>query len=78
MCKDNKPHIFEHGLEEVMQQTNGKNLSFTTNIHDALGEASVIFLALPTPTKTFGHNKGKAYDLSYTEIAIRDIVKYYN
>ena len=33
---------------------------------------------MPTPTKTFGHNKGKAYDLSYTEVAIRDIVKYYN
>lgn len=61
-----------------MHKTNGVNLSFTVNIHEGLHRASVIFLALPTPTKTFGHNKGKAYDLSYTEIAIRDIVKYYN
>lgn len=61
-----------------MQKTNGVNLSFTTDIHEALNEASVIFLALPTPTKTFGFNKNKAYDLSYTEIAIRQIIKYYN
>jgi UDPglucose 6-dehydrogenase len=35
-------------------------------------------LALPTPTKNFGEKKGKAYDLSYTENAIRSIVKFYN
>jgi UDP-glucose 6-dehydrogenase len=49
-----------------MQETNGVNLSFTTSISEALDNSSVIFLALPTPTKTFGFNKGKAYDLSYT------------
>ena len=61
-----------------MQKINGSNLNFTANIQEGLDNASVIFLALPTPTKTFGHNKGKAYDLSYTETAIRDIIKYYN
>lgn len=61
-----------------MTQINGRNLTFTTDINNGLSEASVVFLALPTPTKTFGYNKGKAYDLSYTEVAIRDIVKYYN
>jgi hypothetical protein len=35
-------------------------------IADALDNVSVIFLALPTPTKNFGEDKGKAYDLSYT------------
>jgi hypothetical protein len=43
-----------------------------------LNNASVIFLALPTPTKNFGYQKGKAYDLSYTEVGIRSIVKFYN
>ena len=42
------------------------NLKFTTDISEALTNTSVIFLALPTPTKNFGQNKGKAYDLSYT------------
>jgi hypothetical protein len=37
-----------------------------------------VFLALPTPTKNFGEEKGKAYDLSYTEIGVRNIVNYYN
>ena len=45
---------------------------------EALVGTQVIFLALPTPTKNFGEEKGKAYDLSYTENAIRTIVKYYN
>jgi hypothetical protein len=35
-------------------------------------------LALPTPTKNFGENAGKAYDLSYTEKGITNIVNYYN
>ncbi len=55
-----------------------KNAKKTDCVSDALREASVIFLALPTPTKNFGEQKGKAYDLSYTENAIRSIVKFYN
>jgi len=43
-----------------------KNLILTTNISLALDNISVIFLALPTPTKTTGENAYKAYDLSYT------------
>jgi len=41
-------------LEEVLKQTVNKNLRFTTNIGEALDQASVVFLALPTPTKNFG------------------------
>lgn len=33
---------------------------------------------MPTPTKNFGYQQGKAYDLSYTEVGIRSIVSYYN
>lgn len=61
-----------------MQKTINNNLRFTTDIAEALDNASVIFLALPTPTKTFGYQQGKAYDLSYTEVGIRSIVKFYN
>jgi UDPglucose 6-dehydrogenase len=57
-----------------MQKTINNNLRFTTEIAEALDNASVIFLALPTPTKTFGYQQGKAYDLSYTEVGIRSIV----
>lgn len=58
--------IYEPGLEEMMLQAKNKNLKFSTSIEDALDNTSVIFLALPTPTKNFGENAGKAYDLSYT------------
>lgn len=61
-----------------MHKTNGINLHFTDCVSDALHQTSVIFLALPTPTKNFGEQKGKAYDLSYTENAIRSIVRFYN
>jgi UDPglucose 6-dehydrogenase len=77
-CKLNQPPIFEPGLEELMGKTNGVNLSFTDSMEEALKGAALIFLALPTPTKNFGEKKGKAYDLSYTENAIRAIVKHYN
>ena len=61
-----------------MVKTNHVNLSFTDQLSEALDGVSIIFLALPTPTKNFGEKKGKAYDLSYTEDAIRTLVKYYN
>lgn len=66
LCKENRPHIYEQGLVDLLHKVNGVNLSFTIDINEGLSGASVIFLALPTPTKTFGYNKGKAYDLSYT------------
>lgn len=43
-----------------------------------MDNVSVIFLALPTPTKNFGEDIGKAYDLSYTEKAVNNIANYYN
>lgn len=33
LCQENKPHIYEQGLVDVMHKTNGVNLSFTVNIH---------------------------------------------
>jgi len=35
-------------------------------------------LALPTPTKSTGENAGKAYDLSFTEKGLVNILNYYN
>ena len=70
--------IFEPLLEETMSKVHKKNLVFTTDISEALNKASVIFLSLPTPTKTWGENSGKAYDLSYTERAVNDIIEFYH
>lgn len=73
MCKEGKMPIFEPDLLETFKEVYGKNLNLTSQISEALDKTDVIFLALPTPTKTSGINAGKSYDLSYTEKAVRNI-----
>lgn len=70
--------IFEPNLEETIAKVHKKNLTFSSEIDAALTKTSVIFLALPTPTKTEGENAGKAYDLSYTEKGVNNIIDFYN
>lgn len=53
-CQNNDPPIFEPGLEDILKKTNGINLLFSDDIAAALDGTSLIFLALPTPTKHFG------------------------
>lgn len=78
MCSEGKMPIYEPELEETFLEVYKKNLSLTTKIEDALDNTSVIFLALPTPTKTVGEGTGRAYDLSYTQKAVSNIANYYN
>jgi UDP-glucose 6-dehydrogenase len=46
--------IFEPNLKETFDAVHNKNLTMSHLISDALDNVSVIFLALPTPTKNFG------------------------
>jgi len=69
---DNLP-IYEPGLQEVVEQSRGKNLHFSTDIEAAIRGADLIFICVNTPTKTFGLGKGKAADLKYVELAARMI-----
>ena len=41
-----------------------KNLFFSTNIDKAIEQSEMIFVAVNTPTKTFGEGKGMAADLT--------------
>jgi len=53
--------IYEPGLEMIFERnTKQKRLFFTTNIEDAIADAEIIFLALPTPPGEDG-----SADLSY-------------
>jgi UDPglucose 6-dehydrogenase len=53
--------IFEPGLEKIFLRNSKENrLSFTTSLADAIKDASIIFLALPTPPGADG-----AADLKY-------------
>ena len=65
--------IYEPGLAEVVQEARGKNLFFSTDIDKAIDEAQMIFMAVNTPTKTYGEGKGFAADLTFVEKCARQI-----
>ena len=67
--------IYEPGLEEIVQQTRGKNLFFSTEVDHHIAEADIIFVSVNTPTKTFGHGAGRAADLQFWEKTARQIVE---
>ena len=67
--------IYEPGLLEVVKRARGKNLFFTTDVNSAIREASIIFVSVNTPTKTFGEGAGKASNLQYWELTARNIVE---
>tara|TARA_X000000950_G_C13921180_1_gene663489 strand:+ start:6144 stop:7553 length:1410 start_codon:yes stop_codon:yes gene_type:complete len=70
--------IFEPGLSEIVAETRNKNLFFSTDIDSAIKSADMIFVAVNTPTKTYGRGKGMAADLTYVENCARRISKVAN
>ena len=69
---DNLP-VFEPGLAKIIQQTRGRNLTFSTDIDKGIRAADLIFISVNTPTKTYGVGAGRASDLRYVENCARRI-----
>ncbi|KEZ93108.1 UDP-glucose 6-dehydrogenase [Nonlabens ulvanivorans] len=69
---DNIP-IYEPGLSELVAETRGRNLFFSTDVDKAIQAADMIFISVNTPTKTYGVGKGMAADLKYIELCARQI-----
>ncbi|WP_179019478.1 nucleotide sugar dehydrogenase [Winogradskyella forsetii] len=67
--------IYEPGLAEIVEQTRGKNLFFSTEIDKTIQESEMIFISVNTPTKTYGKGKGMAADLKYVELCARNIAE---
>ena len=67
--------IYEPGLDEIVRQTRGKNLFFSTEVNRHIAEADIIFVSVNTPTKMFGRGAGKAADLQYWEKTARQILE---
>ncbi len=67
--------VYEPGLKELVRDTRGKNLFFSTDVDKAIDEAQMIFISVNTPTKTYGKGKGQAADLKYIELCARNIAK---
>jgi UDPglucose 6-dehydrogenase len=70
--------IYEPGLEELVRQVRGRNLTFSTDIAGAIKRADMIFVCVNTPTKTYGVGAGRAADLSYVESVARTIAEHAN
>ena len=65
--------IYEPGLPELVAQSLGRNLFFSTDISAGISESDIIFVSVNTPTKTFGQGAGRAADLQYWEKTARQI-----
>ncbi|MFO1447676.1 MAG: UDP-glucose 6-dehydrogenase [Opitutaceae bacterium] len=67
--------IYEPGLDEVVRQCRGRNLFFSTEVRETIRDADLIFVAVNTPTKTYGVGAGRAADLRYIESVARTIAE---
>jgi UDPglucose 6-dehydrogenase len=67
--------IYEPGLDEVVRQARGRNLFFSTDVRGAIRSSDIIFVAVNTPTKTYGVGAGRAADLRYVESVARTIAE---
>jgi len=71
MMQAGKLPIYEPGLEQIFHRNiKQERLHFTNNLAEAIAEAKIIFLALPTPPGGDG-----SADLSYVLGAAKDIAK---
>ena len=66
--------VYEPGLLEAVQKARNRNLFFSTNIAANIARADIIFVAVHTPTKTFGLGAGMAADLQFWEKTAHQIV----
>ncbi len=67
--------VYEPGLSEVVRESRGRNLFFSTEVEKEIENAEMIFMSVNTPTKTYGKGKGMAADLKYIESSARMIAK---
>jgi UDPglucose 6-dehydrogenase len=70
--------VYEPGLDEIIREVRGRNLTFSTEIADNIKRADMIFVCVNTPTKNYGLGAGRAADLSYIESVARTIAEHAN
>ncbi len=68
--------VYEPGLFEIVKESRGKNLRFSTNVPEAIRESNIVFISVNTPTKTFGIGAGRAANLEYIEKCARVIAEH--
>lgn len=73
--KTDKLPIYEPGLLEVVQESRGRNLFFSTDIDKEIEDADIIFISVNTPTKTQGIGAGRAANIKNCELCARKIAE---
>jgi len=73
---EGKLPIYEPGLEDVVREARGRNLHFSTDVSGGIKKAEIIFVAVNTPTKTYGVGAGRAADLRFIESVARTIAEH--
>jgi UDPglucose 6-dehydrogenase len=67
--------VYEPGLDEVVKEARGRNLHFSTDVKGAIRDSNIIFIAVNTPTKSFGVGAGRAANLEFIEKCARTIAE---
>jgi len=67
--------IYEPGLQDVVEEARGRNLTFSTDVEGAIKSSNIIFISVNTPTKTFGIGAGRAANLEFIEKCARKIAE---
>lgn len=67
--------VYEPGLDAIVRQARGRNLHFSTDVRGAIEVSDIIFVAVNTPTKTYGVGAGRAADLRFIESVARTIAE---
>jgi len=67
--------VYEPGLDDVVRAARGRNLHFSTEVNAAIQAADMIFIAVNTPTKTFGTGAGRAANVEFVEKCARQIAE---
>ncbi len=67
--------VYEPGLQEVVEEARGRNLTFSTDVDGAIRDANLIFISVNTPTKAFGMGAGRAANLEFVEKCARRIAE---
>jgi UDPglucose 6-dehydrogenase len=68
--------VYEPRLDELIRETRGRNLCFSSDIETGIRENDIIFVSVNTPTKTFGVGAGMAADLQFWEKTARQILEH--
>jgi UDPglucose 6-dehydrogenase len=68
--------IYEPGLDALVRARLGRNLRFSTDVAGGIRSADIIFVAVNTPTNTYGVGAGRAADLRFIESVARTIAEH--